>query len=261
MARRCRAVATKRPNPPRFRPGIPSKSPAKICPASCPESRTILAHMQLGLNTPSAPPPVPAWGELSENSCQGFTSENSAKNPSLKVCNFKVTTGLWAILVQNSVRETYSARYYNPLTGRFVSMDPENGIITDPRTLHKYLYAGGDPVNGFDPTGRATAGTATAGGDVGEYVGLITALFALQAAAKTVAQNPTSVVTAVHQLGEGVNCSLELDACLLTSLADKWGSVFGESRCVSCYKQCLASGQWPGSIPTTTGRMSCKYWK
>ena len=34
------------------------------------------------------------------------------------------------------------ARYYNPLTGRFVSMDPEDGIPTDPRTLHKYVYAG-----------------------------------------------------------------------------------------------------------------------
>ena len=46
------------------------------------------------------------------------------------------------------------ARYYNTMTGRFVSMDPENGIITDPATLHKYLYAGGEPVNHFDPMGR-----------------------------------------------------------------------------------------------------------
>ena len=46
------------------------------------------------------------------------------------------------------------ARYMNPLTGRFVSMDPENGIVTDPKTLHKYIYANGDPVNAKDPTGR-----------------------------------------------------------------------------------------------------------
>jgi RHS repeat-associated protein len=46
------------------------------------------------------------------------------------------------------------ARYMNPLTGRFVSRDPEVGRIRDPRTLHKYLYAGGDPVNAMDPTGR-----------------------------------------------------------------------------------------------------------
>jgi RHS repeat-associated protein len=47
------------------------------------------------------------------------------------------------------------ARYYNPLTGRFMSRDPEQGNPYDPKSLHKYLYAGGDPVNAIDPTGRA----------------------------------------------------------------------------------------------------------
>jgi len=46
------------------------------------------------------------------------------------------------------------ARYYNPQTGRFLSRDPEDGKILDPATLHKYLYANGDPVNGLDPMGR-----------------------------------------------------------------------------------------------------------
>jgi RHS repeat-associated protein len=46
------------------------------------------------------------------------------------------------------------ARYYNPATGRFLSRDPLDGNMTDPKTLHKYLYAGGDPVNAMDPTGR-----------------------------------------------------------------------------------------------------------
>jgi RHS repeat-associated protein len=49
------------------------------------------------------------------------------------------------------------ARYYNPLTGRFMSRDPEEGEPTDPQSLHKYLYANGDPVNGIDPRGRAAA--------------------------------------------------------------------------------------------------------
>jgi RHS repeat-associated protein len=46
------------------------------------------------------------------------------------------------------------ARYYNPVTGRFMSRDPEDGDPTDPASLHKYLYAGGDPVNRIDPRGR-----------------------------------------------------------------------------------------------------------
>ena len=46
------------------------------------------------------------------------------------------------------------ARWMNPLTGRFMSRDPENGDKFDPKSLHKYLYADGDPVNGVDPTGH-----------------------------------------------------------------------------------------------------------
>ena len=45
------------------------------------------------------------------------------------------------------------ARYYNPNTGRFLSRDPEDGNSNDPASLHKYLYANGDPVNGIDPMG------------------------------------------------------------------------------------------------------------
>ena len=54
------------------------------------------------------------------------------------------------------------ARYYNPATGRFLSRDPNDpqlfdadGTPADPKSLHKYLYAGGDPVDGLDPSGRA----------------------------------------------------------------------------------------------------------
>src|SRR5271157_2964120 len=49
------------------------------------------------------------------------------------------------------------ARYYNPLTGRFMSRDPYDGYIGIPVTLHKYLYAGSDPVNHVDPRGRFLA--------------------------------------------------------------------------------------------------------
>jgi RHS repeat-associated protein len=45
------------------------------------------------------------------------------------------------------------ARYYNPLTGRFLSRDPMEGHAQLPMTLHKYLYAGGDPANRIDPRG------------------------------------------------------------------------------------------------------------
>lgn len=37
-----------------------------------------------------------------------------------------------------------------------MSRDPEDGDEYRPASLHKYMYANGDPVNLLDPTGRAT---------------------------------------------------------------------------------------------------------
>ncbi|MFN9968938.1 MAG: RHS repeat-associated core domain-containing protein, partial [Phycisphaerae bacterium] len=47
------------------------------------------------------------------------------------------------------------ARYYDSATGTFNRLDPFFGNQTDPQSFHKYLYTNGDPVNGWDPTGRS----------------------------------------------------------------------------------------------------------
>jgi RHS repeat-associated protein len=99
-------------------------------------------------------PPLAAKPQLSEKPHQGFESKKTAGKPGSSVCNFTVTLGLRATVVENGVRKTYRARYYNPSTGRFLSRDPEDGHNWDPRSLHKYLYANGDPVDLKDPTGR-----------------------------------------------------------------------------------------------------------
>jgi RHS repeat-associated protein len=46
------------------------------------------------------------------------------------------------------------ARYLNTTTGRFWSMDTNEGSQQSPVSLHKYLYASSDPVNRRDPTGH-----------------------------------------------------------------------------------------------------------
>ena len=46
------------------------------------------------------------------------------------------------------------ARYYDPQRGRFVAVDPEEGSIYDPMSLHRYLYANANPITFFDPSGR-----------------------------------------------------------------------------------------------------------
>ena len=101
------------------------------------------------------PPLLPVWCELSENSRQVLEAKNPAWNPDLSVVNSTTTIGFRASLFLDVIRQIHSARYYNPATGRFMSRDPENGILKYPASLHKYLYAGSDPVNAMDPTGRA----------------------------------------------------------------------------------------------------------
>jgi len=46
------------------------------------------------------------------------------------------------------------ARYLSTSTARFWSMDTFEGDDESPLSLHKFLYANGDPVGGIDPTGN-----------------------------------------------------------------------------------------------------------
>ncbi len=46
------------------------------------------------------------------------------------------------------------ARFYNPETGHFASLDPFFGDPQKPQSFHKYAYTSGDPILFGDPTGR-----------------------------------------------------------------------------------------------------------
>lgn len=48
------------------------------------------------------------------------------------------------------------ARFYDPKVGRFTTIDTFAGFNMDPPSLHKYLYAHADPINGMDPSGHMT---------------------------------------------------------------------------------------------------------
>jgi len=54
-------------------------------------------------------------------------------------------------------RERRIDRYYDPVTGEFLTMDPQSAQTGEP-----YAYAGGDPVNESDPTGQDTLGVCGA---------------------------------------------------------------------------------------------------
>jgi len=49
------------------------------------------------------------------------------------------------------------ARWMNPQTGRFHTMDTFEGDKRDPASLHKYAYCRSDPINRTDPTGKDAA--------------------------------------------------------------------------------------------------------
>jgi RHS repeat-associated protein len=106
---------------------------------------------------------------------QGVSTQKQAWHPAPSVCNSTTALGLRAGCAGNRVRSFCSgeqfdsdlglyylrARYYNPATGRFLSRDPEEFKPLDSKRkpvdsgkLHRYLYAGADPVNRIDPSGR-----------------------------------------------------------------------------------------------------------
>ena len=65
------------------------------------------------------------------------------------------------------------ARYLDPTTGRFRTADPHPGRLSQPLTLHKYLYANASPVDNFDPSGLwSMAETNVVAGVVGVLAGL-----------------------------------------------------------------------------------------
>ncbi|HUQ87853.1 MAG TPA: PKD domain-containing protein [Vicinamibacterales bacterium] len=51
------------------------------------------------------------------------------------------------------------ARWYSPSTGRFLTLDAHAAASSDPRSLHRYVYAANDPANHADPSGRFGLGS------------------------------------------------------------------------------------------------------
>jgi RHS repeat-associated protein len=66
---------------------------------------------------------------------------------------YDVSTGLYK----------FGIRYYNPAIGRWTQRDPVGGSLQETVKTNPYVYAGDDPVNMTDPSGRANCGPQISG--------------------------------------------------------------------------------------------------
>ncbi|MCR2826704.1 RHS repeat-associated core domain-containing protein [Microbacterium sp. zg.Y909] len=73
----------------------------------------------------------------------------------------------------------FGNRWYNPTLGRWTQQDTLDAPL-DPTNANRYAYAGCDPINNSDPTGRCTLTEAlSVTADAGTVAGLATGAVAL----------------------------------------------------------------------------------
>jgi len=58
---------------------------------------------------------------------------------------------------------TFGTRYYDPSLGRWTQQDPVGGSLGDLNSANRYTYAGDDPVNMVDPSGKSALNCFLAG--------------------------------------------------------------------------------------------------
>jgi len=98
------------------------------------------------------------------------------------------------------------ARFYDPEVGRFLTEDPAEPDLTSPPSLHKYLYAYGNPTYYTDPDGREVSITPK-----GNYVVSYPDGTVRTFTADRYAQNPAAVEAAILESVSGDEAAAKHD--------------------------------------------------
>lgn len=172
-------------------------------------------------------------------------------------------------------------RYYHAPLGRWTTQDPIGYAAGD---ANLYGYVGSSPTRWVDPTGRQAQPLPSPSPGKPPLNVVWPPEAPVSPTPSTISFNPFAffyfwLEFDIQECGRGSEipwnwgaddpdsdpdpdpdpCFQGFINCLGTALADKPGSVQGESACASCYAACNASlGGWPAKIPGTTIR--CDYW-
>ena len=113
------------------------------------------------------------------------------------------------------------ARYMSPETGTFTTMDTYAGTLDNPVSLHKYLYANGNPVMYTDPTGNfSLMETSVAQGIQATINTIITPGFSLQKmlTLANLAVTAYDVATTIRMVFCGEATVLDVALCIVKGL-------------------------------------------
>lgn len=110
----------------------------------------------------------------------------------------------------------------DPQTGRFTARDPFGGSSSDPKSIHRFVYAADDPISMGDPSGEIAVALATLGVIVTIMSVLGTAYSAHAESGATSLENQPnlSAEVCVRQLGTETSAVLgtKLGHCFLRAL-------------------------------------------
>ena len=95
-------------------------------------------------------------GENVTDTYRYFAFGRSLTSTGATVNNFRFVGNLGYYNEAALALQYLRARYYQPSTGRFISVDPVPGYPRDPITLHQYLYAANNALLLTDPSGQKT---------------------------------------------------------------------------------------------------------